>query len=107
MSTTAAAQAQTDFSESQDQWQFAGAIYLWGADIGGKTIGGAEVEVGFNDLLDNIEMAFMGAFAARKNNWSFLTDAVYLDLGVNSTADFGHRVPGWQDVGSGTRVPAP
>ncbi len=87
MSTTAAAQAQTDFSESQDQWQFAGAIYLWGADIGGKTIGGAEVEVGFNDLLDNLEMAFMGAFAARKNNWSFLTDVVYLDLGVDSTAD--------------------
>ena len=87
MSTTAAAQAQTDFSESQDQWQFAGAIYLWGADIGGKTIGGAEVEVGFSDLLDNLEMAFMGAFAARKNNWSFLTDVVYLDLGVDSTAD--------------------
>lgn len=87
MSTTAVAQVQTDSSESQDQWQFAGAIYLWGADIGGKTIGGAEVEVGFNDLLDNLEMAFTGAFAARKNNWSFLTDVVYLDLGVDGTAD--------------------
>lgn len=87
ISTTAVAQAQNDYSESQNQWQFAGAIYLWGADIGGKTIGGSEVEVGFSDLFDNLEMAFMGAFAARKNNWSFLTDVIYLDLGVDTTTD--------------------
>ena len=79
--------AQTDSSASQDQWQYSGAIYLWGADMGGTTIGGSEVEVGFSDLVDNLEMAFMGAFAARKNNWSFLTDVIYLDLGVDNTAD--------------------
>jgi hypothetical protein len=79
--------AQTDSSASQDQWQFSGAIYLWGADMGGHTIRGSEVELGFSDLVDNLEMAFMGAFAARKNNWSFLTDVIYLDLGVDKTAD--------------------
>ncbi len=79
--------AQTDSSESQDQWQFAGAVYLWGADIGGHTAGGSEVVVGFSDLLDNLEIGFMAAFAARKNNWSFLTDVVYLDLGVDKTID--------------------
>ena len=79
--------AQGESSAPQDEWQFSAAIYLWGADISGKTIGGSEVEVRFSDLVDNLEMAFMGAFAARKNNWSFLTDVIYLDLGVNSTAD--------------------
>ncbi len=79
--------AQTESSESQDQWQYSGAIYLWGADIGGHTIRGSEVEVGFSDLLDNLEMAFMGAFAARKNDWSILTDVIYLDLGVSNTTD--------------------
>lgn len=79
--------AQTDSSANQDQWQYSGAIYLWGADIGGQTIRGSEVEVGFSDLLDNLEMAFMGAFAARKNNWSLLTDVVYMDLAVDKTAD--------------------
>ncbi len=79
--------AQTDSSSTEDQWQYAGAIYLWGADIGGKTIRGSEVEVGFSDLLDNLEMAFMGAFAARKNNWSLLTDIIYMDLGVDKTTD--------------------
>ena len=79
--------AQTDSSATQDQWQFSGAIYLWGADIGGTTIRGSEVEVGFSDLTDNLEMAFMGTFAARKNNWAFLTDVIYLDLGVGNTTD--------------------
>ena len=79
--------AQTDSSESQDQWQFSAAIYLWGADIGGQTIRGSEVEVEFSDLLDNLEMGFMGAFAARKNKWSLLTDVIYMDLSVDKTAD--------------------
>jgi hypothetical protein len=79
--------AQTESSESQDQWQFAGAIYLWGADISGQTVRGSDVEVEFSDLLDNLEMAFMGSFAARKNKWALLTDFIYLDLGVDKTAD--------------------
>jgi len=79
--------AQTDSSASQDQWQFSGAIYLWGADMGGHTNRGSEVEVGFSDLVDNLEMAFMGAFAARKNNWSLLIDVIYLDLGVENTTE--------------------
>jgi len=79
--------AQTDSSATQDQWQFSAAIYMWGADISGQTVRGSEVEVGFSDLVDNLEMAFMGAFGARKNNWSFLADVIYLDLGVDNTAD--------------------
>jgi len=79
--------AQTESSSSQDQWQFSAAIYLWGADVSGQMVRGSEVEVDFSDLVDNLEMAFMGAFAARKNNWSFLTDVIYLDLGVDNTAD--------------------
>jgi hypothetical protein len=86
--------AQSDSSATQDQWQFSGAIYLWGADIGGQTIRGSEVEVEFSDLFDNLEMAFMGAFAARKNNWSLLADVIYMDLGVDKTADLSVPVGG-------------
>jgi hypothetical protein len=84
--------AQSDSSSTQDQWQFSAAIYLWGADMGGQTIRGSEVEVEFSDLLDNLEIAFMGAFAARKNNWSLLTDVIYMDLGVDKTADLSVAV---------------
>jgi len=86
--------AQTDSSASQDQWQFSGAIYMWGADMAGQTHRGSEVEVGFSDLLDNLEMAFMGAFVARKNNWSFLTDVIYLDIGVENTTELSIPIGG-------------
>jgi hypothetical protein len=79
--------AQTSSLESQDQWQFSGAIYFWAADIGGQTINGSEVEVEFRDLLDNLELAFFGAFAARKNDWSILADVVYMDLSAAKTKD--------------------
>jgi len=86
--------AQTESAASQDEWQFSAAIYLWGADMGGTTMRGSEVEVGFSDLLDNLEMAFMGAFAARKNNWSFLTDVIYLDIGVENTTEWSIPIGG-------------
>ena len=81
------AHAQTLSAESQDRWEYTGAIYLWAADLGGRTINGSEVEVGFSQLVDNLEMGFMGAFAAKKNDWSFLTDVVYLDVSADKTVD--------------------
>jgi len=79
--------AQTDSSTAQDQWQFSGAIYVWGAGMGGQTIGGSAVEFTFSDLLDNLELGGMGAFAARKNKWSVLSDIIYLGLGTNKTVE--------------------
>ena len=97
--------AQVESAESQDQWQYTGAIYLWGADVGGRTINGSEVEVGFSDLVDNLEMAFMGAFAARKNDWSVLADLIYLDLNASKSADLSIPVGPIQiPVTSGTNL---
>lgn len=79
--------AQTDSSESQDQWQYTGAVYLWGASLGGRTLNGSEVEVGFSQLVDSLEMGFMGVFGARKDDWSILADVIYLDLGADKTVD--------------------
>lgn len=78
------AQAQSDES---NRWEYAGAVYLWGAGIGGRTLGGSEVEVGFSDLVDNLELAFMGAFSARKNDWSILTDVIFMDISAGKTVD--------------------
>jgi len=74
--------------ESDNQWQFGAAIYLWGADIGGETSNGTGVEVEFKDLLDNLEMAFMGSFEARKNKWLMFTDLIYLDVSAGQSSDF-------------------
>ncbi len=70
-----------------DGWQFAGAIYGWGAGVDGKTRSGTEISVDFKDLFNNLEMAFMGAFEARKGKWSLLTDVIYMELEADSTAN--------------------
>ena len=91
--------AQTDDTEISDTWQFAGAVYLWGAGIDGKTQSGTEVSVDFGDLVDNLEMGFMGAFEARKGKWMFLTDVIYLDIGANKSVDVSIPIgPGAIDV---------
>lgn len=62
-----------------DKWAFDAEIYLWGASIGGKTGSGRDIEVDFGDIFRRLEMAFMGTVGARKNKWSFMLDAIYLD----------------------------
>lgn len=63
-----------------DGWQFAAGLYLWGASIDGKTQSDIEVGVDFDDVLDNLQMAYMSAFEARKGKWSLLADVIYLNL---------------------------
>jgi hypothetical protein len=72
-----------------DDWQYAATIYLWGAAIKGETVRGADVNVNFDTLINNLNMAFMGTFEARKSRWSFLTDVSYLNVGANGSG----RVP--------------
>ena len=92
-------------STQGNSWEFAAEVYLWGASIGGETASGSDVKIDFGDLLDNLEMAFMGAFKARKNNWSFVADVIYLDVkGEGSVDNIGASVElrGWvvtPDVG--------
>ena len=65
-------------TDSDDDWKFTGKLYFWGADIGGNTQSGNDIDVSIGDLLDNLVFAFMGGLEARKNKWSFLGDVIYL-----------------------------
>ena len=82
-----AATAPAAESSPADSWEFAAEVYLWGASIGGETASDSDVDIDFGDLLDNLEMAFMGTFGARKNNWSFLVDVIYLDVKDEGSVD--------------------
>jgi len=79
--------AQSESPATADEWQYAGALYLWGADVTGKTVRGSEVEVDFSDLFDALEFGVMGAFEARKGNWSVLADLFFTRFEVDRTAD--------------------
>lgn len=74
-------------SSPENSWEFAAEVYLWGAAIGGDTATDSGVNISFDDLIDNLEMAFMGTFGARKGKWSFLADVIYLDVKDEGTLD--------------------
>lgn len=43
-------------------------------------VGTIKTDLDFSDILDDLEIAFMGAFEAHHNGWSLIGDLVYADL---------------------------
>jgi len=76
--------------ESDDSWQFELTIYGWYAGIDGSLKypvppgSGGNITVDASDILDNLEMIFMGGFQAQKNRWLILADAIYMDIGSDA-----------------------
>lgn len=74
--------------EETNVWQQELTIYGWLAGVSADTrlpggTGDTTVDVG--DILDSLKMVFMGSYAARKDKWSFIVDATYIDLGDSAT----------------------
>ena len=75
----------TASAQSADEWQFQGTIYLYLPTVGGKTTvpePGGDFSI---DILDSLNMTFMGSLEARKGRWGAFTDLIYLDLGNTKT----------------------
>jgi hypothetical protein len=75
--------------EAADGWEYSGTLYLWAAGINAKTPDGAEIDVDFDTLLDNLDVAFMGATEARRGPWWVVADALYLSVGADKGATVG------------------
>lgn len=63
-----------------DKWEFGGEIYMWAPSLHLKTASGTDVDMSFSDILDDLEMMFMGALEARKGKWFLGADVIYFDL---------------------------
>ena len=77
MSTTLPLQA--------EDWTHEIAPYVWGAGMDGTTgLGGvsADVDASFGDILDNLELGFMGMYRGTRDRFSVTIDAVYMGLGA-------------------------
>lgn len=95
--------------EADDAWQFELTAYGWFSGIDGglqypvSAGSGGDISVDASDILENMEMIFMGGFSAQKNRWSLLADVIYMDVGndVNRTVVAGPApgVPVNADVG--------
>lgn len=79
-------------AEPIDSWRFHAAIYGWGQSLNGDvTVAGSTttLNLDFEDLAKNLDLAFMGAFGATYGRWSFVTDLNYADISGNVPTPFG------------------
>lgn len=79
-------------AQSSDAWDFTVRPYLWGPTINGTLRyapppgkGSPEVEMGPNDYLSHMNAGLMLSAEARKGDWAFLSDLIYLDMGWESS----------------------
>jgi hypothetical protein len=77
-----------------DKWDVTVAPYFMGAAMSGTTtVRGREVEVDMSasDIFSNLQFGAMGLVVARKGNWGFGGDAIWMALGTtvrNTNVDF-------------------
>lgn len=62
-------------------WQNEITVYGWFSDISGTLYDGTEYTYEVEDIVDDLEMIFMGNYEGRIGKWSFMGDVVYLDVG--------------------------
>jgi hypothetical protein len=82
-----------------DPWQFSASIYGWIPSLSGDVIfpvgsGGSDLSVSTEDVLDALNMAFMGTFGAKKGQWGVWSDLVYADLGGDKQGSHDFTVGG-------------
>jgi hypothetical protein len=88
---------------SNPGWTFGATLYGYFPSVSGKTAfpvssGGGSIDVSADQILDNVDFVFMGAFEAHNGRWGAFTDVLYLDLsaGKSSSRDFtigGVQIP--------------
>jgi hypothetical protein len=74
-------------ASAQSQWDYTGTLYGWfpGVSTTLETpVGEVESEVDFDEILDDLDLAFFGALEARKGRLSLVGDLQYIDLGVEA-----------------------
>jgi hypothetical protein len=75
--------------ESNDEWNFNGALYLWAADIDLEDSNGDSSTISFSEIVDNLDLVFMGHLGGQKGKLGFLIDAIYLDISESESDDVG------------------
>ena len=87
-----------------DSWKVTVAPYFLGAAMNGTSVvAGQEltVDMSFSDILDHLQFGAMGLVVARKGNWGFGGDAIWMALGANGTTPGPVGVTGSADMNQG------
>lgn len=73
-------------------WDYRASLYGWVPSLDADLetpLGPLSSNSSGGDVLDNLDMAFMGTFEARRDRWSFLGDFIYTDLSTSKDTPFG------------------
>lgn len=81
-------------AQSGGDWKYSIEPYLLGASINGDAtlgrVAGVPVDVSTDQILENLEAAFMLNFEARfDNGWGLVVDYGFMDLGADTTVGLG------------------
>jgi len=66
-----------------DTWEFSLAPYLWAVGLDGDMVVGGqpvEMDLDFDELLDEVEYALTFHFQAKKGDWSFIVDPTIIKI---------------------------
>ncbi|WP_171237129.1 outer membrane protein [Ruegeria sp. HKCCA6837] len=78
----------TTASAQQNDWSYEATLYLFMPETETSVetpAGTLDGTLSFSDALDNLDFAFMGAFAASNGRWSLLADYNYTDLSFSNS----------------------
>lgn len=78
-------------SVGAQEWTFEASIYGWlpGLEATVDTpVGEVESSGGGSNLLENLDMTFMGTFETRNGDWGFILDVLYVDLSDDEATPF-------------------
>jgi opacity protein-like surface antigen len=69
-----------DKTPGEEELELFMQLNLWTPDINIKTTPGKEIQIGIDEIIENLDLVYMGTFGAAKGKWTFLTDLIYLNL---------------------------
>ncbi|MDH4008705.1 MAG: hypothetical protein OEU35_11620, partial [Desulfuromonadales bacterium] len=69
----------------QDDWTYFLQLNLFAPDIDIETTLDQDITLSISDILDNLDMVYLGTFGASKNKWTFLVDVNLLNLDFDDT----------------------
>ena len=89
MSVWSSSVSAQSFAARENEWQFIASLYGWMSGMSGDTtVKGvdASIDASFGDVLENLDLAFMGSVEAQKGKWGLFLEPMYTGLSKDAKA---------------------
>lgn len=76
-----------DQAVGNDGWTYRLQLYVWGTEVGGTALG-QDFTLGFDELIENMNMALMGGLQAYNGKWMTYGELTYASVRQGGSAEF-------------------